>query len=569
MLVPCAAAALAAAVLVPAQSSGAGQERTRVVRLPAHAGALVTGTGGSPVLRGLEVSPAGDFNGDGRPDLIAGASSLSALDRPAAGSALVSSARPRRGRIEVGHSPQSLRIVGPTARGHAGRASVGVGDVNGDGLEDVALTAPGVRSGLRSVYVTFGRRAPGTIDLAHLGSAGFRIDVPAAEADPDRPERGGDINGDGLADLVVTWAEGDRERSFATVIFGRGAAEPVRADEPGGGGFLVGMFQAAPGSVAVAESGDLNGDGLGDLLLGVGNEDTPCQCGGGAFALYGKRDSAGVNVDRLGAGGVTFAGGQSTVAVAGPGDVTGDGLPDALIATGAGVHVVGGGRLPDRVDLRRLGRQGYLIRGVSFLLTGLGDMNGDRINDFAADNYVIYGSRSRRDLRRTSLGRRGFRIDDSRLAKDAIISVATMGDIDRDRRADLLVSGLPIEGRSRELDSLIYGRSRPYVAIGSKRHRGSPPRGADLTASARLGLRVPLLCPATAARRCRGYVTLRHGRRVLRRVRFSIAAGRTVGVRAAAPCRAGRRARIRARAAARAADGRPAVTRRRLVVRCR
>ena len=70
-------------------------------------------------------------------------------------------------------APQGTTIVGK-AQSQSGWSVSGVGDINGDGLDDSAVGAP-----FRSVgesYVLFGRAAPvSSVNLATLGSAGLTI----------------------------------------------------------------------------------------------------------------------------------------------------------------------------------------------------------------------------------------------------------------------------------------------------------------------------------------------------------------------------------------------------------
>ena len=540
------------------------QRQTGAVRLPFQAGAVI---GRAGVVRGLRVAPGGDVNGDGRPDLLAGAPRLDGTGRRDAGGAIVRFLGRVGRHVAMDPSRGGLRIIGPVADGRAGGTAFSAGDVNGDGLDDVALSARGPRAGERSLYVVFGRRTSGTIDLARLGASGYRVDIPSrVSAAP--PVSGGDVNGDGRSDLLVPWASDAAARGSLAVVFGKASSSPVHVTALGSGGFHVNGFESP--EIAAAAAGDVDADGRGDFLFGANEEDTHCLCAGGAGLLMGKADSRAVDISASGRWGVSFRNADTTVAVAGPGDVDGDRRRDLLVSTGVGVHVVSGAGLPRRVDLARLGRRGYLVRGVSFDVAGLGDLNGDRLGDFAAGRYVVYGSRSRRPLRRGRLGKRGFRVDHSLLGPDPEVRLEPAGDIDRDRHADVLVVGVPLYGPYRELDSLLGGRSGPLIAIAAKRNRRSPPRGVDLRASKRGTIAVGLLCPATAARRCRGRVTIRHSDWSTTR-RFSAAAGRESRPRVTLPARLlGRRIlRIRARAVARDARGRRAVTRRQLRVRVR
>ena len=89
-------------------------------------------------------------------------------------------------------------------------------------------------------YVVFGRSTPGTVDLAALGTGGFRIDG-AVEVDGSVEDvaGAGDVNGDGLADLVVGSGGG------AYVVFGKSSTSPVDLSALGAGAGADLPFPAA------------------------------------------------------------------------------------------------------------------------------------------------------------------------------------------------------------------------------------------------------------------------------------------------------------------------------------
>ena len=185
-----------------------------------------------------------------------------------------------------------------------------VGDVNGDGLADVAVAAPSDdargRRDAGAVYVLFGGAPLGRVDVSK--APGFRIDGPKQGTrrplpvfQPDGPPEGamagsavsgaGDVNGDGLADLVVGAPfAGRRERSFsgsAYVVFGKASTTNIDLAALGTGGDRIdGAGGGTPpnpptdsgtlgdqAGYSVAGAGDLTGDGRADVLVAAPGAD--------------------------------------------------------------------------------------------------------------------------------------------------------------------------------------------------------------------------------------------------------------------------------------------------------
>lgn len=125
-------------------------------------------------LLGRGITGAGDFNGDGAPDLAIGAPQANALGRPDAGSVTVLFGSPRWPPVfplpDFGEF--GLRLAGGSSGDLAGLAVAGIGDWNGDGSDDLAVSSPGASGGI-------GRAGAGVVTV--LLGVDHPIDLTATE----------------------------------------------------------------------------------------------------------------------------------------------------------------------------------------------------------------------------------------------------------------------------------------------------------------------------------------------------------------------------------------------------
>lgn len=371
-----------------------------------------------------------------------------------------------------GDGSAGVIITNDQAVAELGGSLADVGDINGDGLSDLAIGAPNAmpstgRTRAGAVYVIYGnpRELPAQVVLPLLidGVRGFEI-AGAADEDGlgDSIDGGRDINGDGVDDLIVGAGQAALTPEFffgpgeAYLLYGRTEGFPALIDVAdlreanGGDGSRGVVFRGVePGDRPVSSGGrlgsgaalvdDVNGDHIPDLLLGASSETVDdVVFSGRSYLIFGKSNlPAQIELATLfeaeggdGSTGVVFGGkadgGSVGASVAGVGDMNGDGLGDvilaATIADAPGQCCVGKlyllfGR--DDFDAEEFltqlgggdGSQGVLIRGVSqgdsagTALSGGGDWNGDGVDDVvigaqianafglldAGEVYIVFG----------------------------------------------------------------------------------------------------------------------------------------------------------------------------------
>ncbi|MFH1467059.1 MAG: MopE-related protein [Pseudomonadota bacterium] len=210
-----------------------------------------------------------------------------------------------------------------SATGELAGEALASGDVDGDGVLDLVVGAIGCDDGGTDggvAYLVLGPLTGGgslaLADAAFLGTTGDEAGIAVALADAD---------GDGLHDLLVGTRGGDMAGLFYAPV--GGTTDLASADAR-----LLGASGDRTGE-AVAGAGDVDGDGLDDLLIGArySNGTAGSQCGR-AWLVLGPPSG---DVDLTTAADAALTGlaayDNAGLSVAGPGDVDGDGYADLLV----------------------------------------------------------------------------------------------------------------------------------------------------------------------------------------------------------------------------------------------
>ncbi len=334
------------------------------------------------------------------------------------------------------------RIVGIDFNSLTGQLVPGLGDVNGDGIDDIGISATfgdgaaGTDSG--ESFVVFGADGGlgATLMLSGLdGTNGFRLEGESAGDNSGTIGRIGDFNNDGIDDFLVGTPNDDNANGFNTgnvqIIFGTTAAQSavrqLGSFTPAEGFRIFGLAANDSLGSSVSDGGDINGDGIDDLIITSKTADVGGVVDAGTtYVIFGTTDDFSGSFDLAtldGTNGFSVSGSatgqRAGYTSASAGDVNGDGIEDLIIgavgaAPGGEAYVIFGSTGPfaatfDQDSLN--GVNGFQISsaGPSEALgrdvSTAGDFNNDGIDDIlaganaadpggrinAGEAYVIYG----------------------------------------------------------------------------------------------------------------------------------------------------------------------------------
>lgn len=394
------------------------------------------------------VNPHLDVNGDGYDDLVVGAPQR--MNETPDGGHRPGSVRVFHGSATGVSQTPSTTLDGPAMGDNFGIAVTGAGDLNGDGFADLVVSAAFANDEAGEVSVFLGGTAgvspsarmvlEGDRDGAHFGWS-----VAAA----------GDVNRDGYGDFIVgtlNASPGGRDSAGTVSVFHGSATTvtptPVRVLEGSAAGDLS--------SWSISGAGDVNGDGYSDVVVGaIAARGTGAAHTGTAGVFLGTRMSVSTSASTELQG--RAMGDYFGFAVSVTGDVNGDGYSDVVVGApvsapggreNAGSVSVFHGNVSGVSTTPQWVYEGHTVNDrLGWSVASAGDTNGDGYTD------LVLGAATASSGGRMSAGTAGVFlgifsgvsgsatrwITGSTAGDQLGYSVASAGDVNGDGFADIVL----------------------------------------------------------------------------------------------------------------------------------
>lgn len=454
---------------------------------------------------GFSVSGAGDVNNDGIDDVIIGA--RLANDTSGESYIVFGSQETRLGGVFDLSSLDGVNgfvIKGIDLNDMSGYSVSDAGDINADGVADVIIGAPFAdpqgREDAGEIYLIYGGVSVATNGILNLSeldeNQGLLVNgVKSGDNSGHSVSALGDINSDGINDVLIgAWhADPDNKPGAGKsyVIFGNellGKDGSLNLSElDGSNGFVINGIDTNDFSgYSVSEAGDVNKDGVNDLIIGARDADPNDKLGAGeAYIVFGEKSighQGELNLSELNGSngfmiqGVTFSD-LLGVSVSSAGDFNGDDIDDVIVGASLGGSngkfgsgdsyiVLGSEKIGEsgRLDLSDLKvGEGVVVNGINvldsagFSVSDIEDFNGDGIDDVvigahsagrisnvnAGESYILFGSSEISavlTLELSSLkGKKGFSINGVKAEDQSGYSVSGIGDFNSDGLSDLII----------------------------------------------------------------------------------------------------------------------------------
>lgn len=334
---------------------------------------------------GLALGLAGDLTGDGNSDIIVGAPGNNDSANDAGGVYLVSG--PSTGTID--HSSASVFLWGTEEEEEVGWSVSALGDVTGDGWDDLVVGVPNDSTFASTSGAAF--VVPGPISGDYeLGTAGIAIlGTTSGEQVGWSVAGAGDVDNDGYADILVGAYGRSSSTGAAFLAYGPFTSTHYSTSMD------ITMAGEAAGDQAggaIAGAGDVDGDGYADILVGAEAESEAGTETGAAYLLYGPVTNSW---------GLAYADAKLTgetdwdnagYSVSSAGDIDGDSLDDVLVgsrwedsggsAAGACYLITGpvtGTSSLSTAQAKLIGDTSNQLAGNA--MSGMGDLDGDGFGD--------------------------------------------------------------------------------------------------------------------------------------------------------------------------------------------